>query len=129
MGATATSGYRCRCGIDELSFALTMIAQKDVGELPEFKLQLPVAVSASSSGVAEATLRGYVARNSLRNFWPGLNPDRFYRLVYGRGKYGSGATLPPGSVQHHGDGNVAARQEERRLMATEEGRQRCGLRL
>ena len=131
--STATSGgYRCCCGSDDPSFVLSLVAHSHVGELPKFKLRMPVADSASSTGggvVEEATLSGYVVRNLGGGF--GFNVyDRLtsYRLVY-RAKNGSGETLPSASIQPHNDDVIEgtafdAEREERRLMATEESRQR-----
>ena len=115
---TATS-YRCCCGSDRPSSVLTLFARKDVGELPEFKLRMPFAGSASSSGAIEDTLCGYVA-DTFRG-------TRFYRLVYRRGENGSGVTLPPvsASARPHADDiiedTIDAEQENRRLFY-----QKCG---
>ena len=114
---------------------LTIVAGDPEG-MPEFKLHLPAADSASSSsgGVVEASLCGYVARNLLRNVMFG--PTRFYRLVYRRGKNVSGSgTLPQASARRSHDdsvfvseGSVDAEQEEHRLMAAEDDRQHYGVR-
>ena len=126
----ATSSYRCRCGSDQPSFVLSLIPFSDVCELPEFKLRMPVAAnSASSSGVEETTtLCGYVVRNSIGfSLWHGHRPARLYRLICRRReKSVSGGPLPPASAQLHHDDDVDAEREERRLMATEEGRRRYG---
>jgi len=101
--------------------------------MSEFKLQLPVADSASSNGAVEETLCGYMARNSKGFSWPfyasdsyNYKPSRFYRLVYRYGKNGAsgGGTLPAASAQlttmTSSTTAVDAEQEERRLMATED---------
>ena len=129
MGATATSSYRCCCDSDQPSFVLSMIANyAGGGVMPEFKLQQPVA------GGVETTLCGYVVRNLEGHLLLGglrISPVHLYRLVY-RGKNGSGGALnlPPASVRPHNgkviEGTVDAEREERRLMATEEGRQSYG---
>ena len=116
-----------------------MLAHEDVGALPEFKLRRPVADdSASPNVVAEATLCGYMARNSVGSLWHRCSPARFYRLVYrrrGRNGGSGGTPLPPATTappRNRNDkvivGTVIAEQEERRLMATEEGRRRYDLR-
>ena len=124
-------GYHCRCGFDLPSFVLGINARNYVGELPEFKLRLSDSDSAaSSSDVAEATLCGYVVPSYLggRLWFEGIGPGltSFYRLVYRRGKNGSGGTLPSASARPHADDVItdseAAKQEECRLMATEESR-------
>jgi len=125
-GATATGGYRCCCGSSDPSFVLSIIPRRFIGEMPEFKLRMPVADSASSSGVVidEETLCGYVASNLEGGVWNYYCPARFYRLVYRRGKNGNGdGTLSPALNGPHDD-DVDAEQEERRLLATEESRQR-----
>jgi len=136
MGAIATGGYRCCYGSDQPSFVLSMFAQVGVAGLPEFKLRMPVVDSASySSGIVEETLCGYVAHN-LEGFLEfGHNPFRYYRLVYRRAKNGSGGgTLPSASASARPndddviEGSVESEQEESRLLATEESRQRYGLR-
>jgi len=134
--ATTTGSYRCCCGSDQPSFVLTLVAAEGVGEIPSFKLRIPVANFASSSYVSEETLCGYLVRNSKGFLWPfytsyggggySYKPSRFYRLVY-RGKNGSGGTLPPASARSHDDNTVEAELEERRLMATEESRQRYSI--
>jgi len=96
---------------------LSLVDHRDVGRLPEFKLRLRVAesASASSSGGVEATLCGYVAR--------GFRPGHLYQLVFRRReKYGSGGVLLP--YDHDKDdvseGSVDDKQEERRLIAATE---------
>ena len=104
--------------------------------MPKFKLWMPIADSTSSNGgVVTASLCGYVVNNSEGYSWLDYRPKRFYRLIYRhRGKNGSGGTLPPASssARPHNDdvieGTVDAEQEERRLMATEESRQRYSMR-
>ena len=139
MGATNTGGYRCCCDSDNPSFVLSLCVgfYGGIGEMPEFKLQM----TASSNGIEE-TLCGYTARNmddhfegrSFLNFGAFKRiRSYFYRLVYRHGKNGSGGTFPPASsARPHQDdvieGTVDAEREERRLMATEESRQRYGLR-
>jgi len=133
MGTAAAGGYRCRCGSDLPSFVLSIITHKDIEyyeELPEFKF-LP-----DSGGVVE-TLCGYISRRNSMDFvwldesWSGYGgrrSDSLYRLVYRRGKNVSDGTLPAASTRPHNDYDVDAEREENRLMATEEGRQRYGLR-
>jgi len=104
-----------------------MVANHDVGEMFEFKLQLPVVTDSASSsgGGVEETLCGYVARNLEGSLWLDYRPVRFYRLVYRRGKNVSGGTSQP-----HDDDvitDVEAQREERRLMATKESSQRYSL--
>ena len=135
MGATATRGYRCRCGSDQPTFVLSVVAHKDFGVVPvqaEFKLRMPVTDSGSSSGVIEETLCGYVVRNSMRCAWFVRDdyryfPARYYRLVYRRGKNVNDGMLPAAARHHNDDDLVDREREERRLLATEEGRQRYGL--
>ena len=105
---------------------LSLIAQRDVGEMPEFKLQQSVA------GGDEATLCGYAVRNSMGYAWFNgsgymLRPARFYRLIYRRGKHGSGGTVPAASTRPHDDTEVDAEREEHRLLATEDSRRRYGM--
>jgi len=111
---------------------LTIIAHVAIGRVPEFKLKLTVTDSASSSGVEEATLCGYVALNLGGYLGFGYTPFRFYRLVYRCANIGNDGTVPTASVRPHNsfgiEGTVEAELEERRLMATEESRQRYGLR-
>ena len=95
---------------------LSVVAYNDVGNLPEFKFQRAVS-SSSSGGVVEETLCGYVVRNLVGHLGFDYTPTHFYRFVY-RGKNGS-----DGARQHHIIA-VDAEREERRLMATEESRQR-----
>ena len=124
----ATS-YRCCCGSEQPSFVLSLITGQYVGRIPEFKLRMSVAESASSSGlvVVEETLCGYVARTQFVSFLiGGYSFGRFYRLIY-RGKNGSGGTSPPASARPHADDVIDTEREERRLMSTEEGRQRYSL--
>jgi len=96
-------------------------------------MRLP-ATDSTSSSVVEATLCSYVVDNYHRiSFWLGLDPNGFYRLVYRGGKNGSNGTLPVASARAHDDDDLidddkAGEREERRLMATEESRQRYGLR-
>ena len=126
MGATATGGYRCCCGSGDPSFVLTIIPRRNVGELPVFKLRMPVA-----SGI-ESSLCGYVARSSMGRIWRCYLPARFYRLVYRSGKDENAGKLSQTSARPYGDdvigNNNAVHREERRLMATEESRQRYSLR-
>jgi len=110
----------------------SLFAYENVGVLPEFKLRMPVTDSASYCGDVETTLCGYATRNSEGFSWSGgSRPARFYRLVYRRGKNGSGGTLPPALDGPHDYDVIAvdAEQEERRLLATEESRQRYGMRM
>ena len=125
----ASGGYRCCrccCGFDHPSFVLTILAYHFGRTMPEFKLQLPAAAAGGTD--VEATLCGYVVPSFEGYLWFGdFSPTRFYRLVYRRrGKNGSGGTLPlppaVSALRPHSE------LEERRLMATEEGRQRYGLR-
>ena len=99
---------------------LTIIPHHDVEELPEF------FGFVSSSGDYKETLCGYVTRNLEGNLWLDYSPLRIYRLVYRRGENGSDGTLPPTYALHRG-GHNSAKREERRLMTTEEGRQRYSL--
>ena len=131
VNATVTrGGYRCRCGSDQPSVVLSLIPFSDVCELPEFKLRMPVAAdsASSSSGVEKTTLCGYVVCNSIGfSLWHSHRPARLYRLIYRRReKNVSGGPLPPASAQLPNDDYVDAEREERRLMATEEGRRRYG---
>ena len=129
--AAATEGYRCRCGSDLPSFVLTVISYLDFDELPKFKLRMPVladSTSSSGSGTVEATLCGYVAHDLECSFvqpkFKKCSPDHFYRLIYRRNNGSGGTTMPTASSAQPHDEDVDAEREERRLMATEEGRQR-----
>jgi len=100
--------------------------------MPEFKLRMPIADSTSSSNIVEATLCSYVVRDSSDSSWSeGSSPARFFRLIY-RAKNVGGGALPPASARPHDDevieGTSDAELEERRLMATEDSRQRYSLR-
>jgi len=134
MGAIATGGYRCCCCSDHPTFVLSLVAYHDVGDLPEFKLRMPVFAdpTSSSSDVVEETLCGYEVHILSGSIWFARTPVRFYRLVYRCGKNGiGGGILPPAAARHYAQNVIyaddAAEREERRLMATKAGRQRYGL--
>ena len=126
------------CGSDLPSFVLSIVAGY-FGDLPNFKLLPSVADSDSSNGVGGAvkeTLCGYVTPDlegcPVDHFYRGhMTRARVYRLIYRRRSKNDGIdgrTLPPpaSARAHDYDADTMGQREERRLMATEEGRQRYG---